>query len=297
MPVATTVSPLRIGGFQVQVDGRDDAAAETLLMLHGWPDSAALWDGQMALLAPHFRCVRLTLPGYGPGDARRAVPLDEVVAGLGAVAEHFSPQRPVVLMVHDWGCIFGYTWVMRQPERVSRLVGVDIGDAGSRAHVAQLGVRQKAGIFGYQAWLALAWWLGGDAQGGLGTRMTRWMAARLGCPTPTPTVHAGMNYPYYITWTRRHGSYRGARTIDAPCPMLFVHGRRKPVPFHSKAWAEALAARPGCRVVELRAGHWMMIEQPQAFNEALAGWLLPGASAGAGEGTGAVPVTAGAGGR
>jgi pimeloyl-ACP methyl ester carboxylesterase len=43
--------------------------------------------------------------------------------------------------------------------------------------------------------------------------------------------------------------------------------------FHSRAWTVALAARPGCRVVEMKTGHWVMLDAPQAFHAAVLDWL------------------------
>lgn len=263
----------RLAGFGVHIEPGPGEGAETLVMLHGWPDTHRLWDAQLPALTPHFRCVRLTLPGFGSGEPRRAVALAEFTAGLLQVIEAISPGRPVVLLVHDWGALFGYHFVMQHPERVSRLVGVDVGDAASREFIDGLGLRRTLMIFGYQAWLALAWGVGRFARG-LADRMTRFMARALHCPTEPGTIHAGMNYPYHITWTGRHGGYRGMRPIEAPCPMLFVYGRRKPLHFHSRGWAERLASRPGCRVVPMEAGHWMMVSQPEAFNRIVTDWLL-----------------------
>lgn len=270
-PHASPMSqPQRIAGFDVHIEGE---GSETLVMLHGWPDTWRLWDAQMPVLRPHYRCVRLTLPGFEPGQPARAVPLAELIAGLRQVVETVSPGRAVILMLHDWGCLFGYQFLMEHPALVSRLVGVDIGNATSGSFIRYLRPKQKLMIFAYQAWLALAWAIGGDANGGLGTRMTRWMAHKMRCPTDPQHIHARMNYPYFITWTRTHGSYRGLKSFDPPCPMLFIYGRRKLVPFHSPDWAERIAARPGSRVVKMDAGHWMMVQQPQVFNSAMMDWL------------------------
>jgi len=261
---------LRIADIDVLLDGREDGDhAETLVMIHGWPDTARLWDAQVPALAPHLRCARLTLPGFGAGQPARAVPLAELIDRLRQVVQALSPGRPVMLMLHDWGCIFGYQFVMQHPALVSRIIGVDIGDATSRRFVHYLRAGQKAGVFGYQAWLALAWVIGG----GLGARMTRWMARKLRCPTDPQQIHAGMNYPYFITWTGRHGSYRGMLPFEPPCPMLYVYGRRKRVPFHTPQWAERVAAQPGNQVLKMDAGHWLMVEQPALFNAAVLAWL------------------------
>lgn len=262
----------------LQVDGVDlfieGDGAQTLVMVHGWPDTWRLWDAQVAALRARWRCVRFTLPGFDVDKPRRALSLDAMVDFLSRVIDAVSPGQPVLLMAHDWGCVFGYAFVMRHPQRVARLVGVDIGDAGSRAHAASLGWRHKAGIFGYQAWLAAAWLIGGLHRG-LGDRMTRAMARWLRCPAEARYVGAQMNYPYFIQWTGRHGGYRGRVRLDPPCPMLYLYGARKPFQFHSAAWADALAARPGCRVVPMRTGHWVMCDASEAFNRELLDWLDP----------------------
>jgi pimeloyl-ACP methyl ester carboxylesterase len=55
--------------------------------------------------------------------------------------------------------------------------------------------------------------------------------------------------------------------------MLFVYGRRKPFMFHSSAWAEEIAARPGCGVLAFDCGHWVMVARADEFNRAVVAWL------------------------
>lgn len=263
-----------VAGIAVLIDEPADPADArgTIVLLHGWPDTAALWDGTVAELSPQWRCVRFTLPGFGPGDAPGARTLDEVVEQLHQVVRFADGGRPVTLLLHDWGCLFGYHFLRRYPALVTRVIGVDIGDAGSRAHQQELPLKGKLGIVVYQLWLALAWRLGGA----VGDGMARRMARRMRVPTPPQQIRAQMGYPYWITWTRSHGSYRAARPFsmqEPAVPMCFIYGQRKPFLFQSRAWMEALAARPGCRVVPMKTGHWVMLDAPQAFHAAVRGWL------------------------
>ena len=117
-----------VNGTEVRVQGQGN---DTVLMLHGWPDTLALWDGTVAALQDRFTCARLTLPGFESGPS--ATSLDEMCDVLLAVADRLSPAKPVTLMLHDWGCIFGYQFAMRHPNRVSRVVAVDVGDHNSAA--------------------------------------------------------------------------------------------------------------------------------------------------------------------
>ena len=46
----------------------------TLVFVHGWPDSASLWDGQVERLSREgYRCVCVTLPGFGTSALDRAI--------------------------------------------------------------------------------------------------------------------------------------------------------------------------------------------------------------------------------
>ena len=46
-----------------------------------------------------------------------------------------------------------------------------------------------------------------------------------------------MNYPYDILWTRSHGSYRDAHSLELACPLLFIYG--------TVGWSEPLRLDQG----------------------------------------------------
>ena len=249
--------------MNVQVDG---AGPKTIVMVHGWPDTYRLWDGQVPALRDRYRCVRVTLPGFERSDERRAYTLDEVVEAIRAVVEQAG--SPVTLLLHDWGCLYGYQFALRYPRLVERIVGVDIGDAGSRAHRAELGIVGRWAIFAYQFWLAMAWRAGGR----LGDAMTRAMARLLRCPTDQSLIGSHMAYPYAMRWFGDAGGFKGLRIFDPQVPMLFLYGEKKPVMFHSRGWAERLSQAPN-RVVAFPTGHWIMVTRRETFNDALRSWL------------------------
>jgi pimeloyl-ACP methyl ester carboxylesterase len=264
---------LQIDGIAVHMEGPEDAPV--LVMVHGWPDTCELWDAQVAALKDRHRCVRFTLPGFDPALPRRPVGLQAMVDFIAQVVNTVSPGQPVDLLLHDWGSVFGAQYAMTHPERVARVVTVDVGDAGSREHQAALSGRAKFGILYYQLWLALAWLVGGHLSTALGDRMTRYMARMVRARSLPQHISAQMNFPYFITWFGAHGSYKARKRPDFKCPVLFIYGARKPFMFHSQAWAERLAARPGCRVLGLPTGHWVMKDAAEAFNQAVREWLTP----------------------
>ena len=197
------------------------------------------------------------------GRPRRIYGIDEIVATFRQEVDAVSPDRPVTLL-HDWGCVFGYPFAQAHPERVEAVVGVDVGDAGSRAHLAGLGLGDKVGMAAYQLCLVLAWHLPvawGDA-------LTRRIALGLS-PGDMAKVGAQMNYPYVVQWTRGYG-----RDPFVPrCQMLFVYGSRKPFMFHSAGWPETMRATPGGQALALETGHWVTHQGAADFNAALLRWL------------------------
>lgn len=261
---------LQVDGITVHVEGR---GPQTLLMLHGWPDDWRLWDGTVAALKDHWRCARCTLPGFDLAQAPRPMSLDAMVQWLGRVADAVSPGQPLTLVLHDWGCVFGYEFAARHPERVARIVGVDVGDFHSRALRDELGMRGRWLAARYQLWLALAWQLGRAGATGLADRLTRWQARVLRCPVPGSAVGWQMNHPYAMQWFGAAGGLRALAPVEPACPMLFIHGTRKHFNFHSQGWLQRLQARPGSVARGLRAGHWPMVSQPAAFHALLRAWL------------------------
>lgn len=257
---------MKVDTVEVIVEG---AGPRAIVMIHGWPDTHRLWDAQVEALKASYRCVRFTLPGFERTAAARAYGLGEVIEIIRGVVERICPGARVTLLLHDWGCFYGYQFAMKYPEVVERVVGVDIGDAGSRQNRAELGVKGKAIVLAYQLWLAIAWRIGGR----VGDAMARWMARAMRCPTDQRTIHAQMGYPYAVRWLGAAGGVQGLKVFKPHCPILFMYGERKPVMFHSREWAQRVARTPGNRVVAFSAGHWIMVQQPREFNAALLAWL------------------------
>ncbi|WP_042300757.1 alpha/beta fold hydrolase [Paraburkholderia kururiensis] len=273
---------LVIDGIDVIVESEENgesaeaSSRETIVMIHGWPDTYRLWDRQVEHFKTRYRCVRFTLPGFDIAKPRRAFSLDEIVETIRHIVERTCGDGKAIMMLHDWGCVFGYQFCMRHPERVAKIVGIDVGDAASRQYLNSLSVKSKAMIVGYQVWLAIAWRIGGGIGGKIGDRMTKYMARLLRVPSDADFIGSHMDYPYFIQWTGAHGSFRNMMKLAPACPMLFVYGTRKPFMFHSPQWAEALAAQPGSKVCAIRAGHWVMVDNAQAFNQTVSEWLAAG---------------------
>lgn len=263
---------LEVQGLSVTVEGY----GPTVVMLHGWPDSPALWNESVAALRDHCRCVRFPLPGFDLSRPPRPVSVNQMCELVGAVVDAVSPGEPVTLLLHDWGCFFGYEFAARNPHRVARVVGVDIGDTNSGAYLRSLNLKEKLQIAGYQLWLALAWKLGPWLPR-LADRMTRFMARSMGCRTAPEDIGWQMNYPYAMQWFGAFGGLRGVARVDKvmgpAIPTLFLFGERKSFMFHSARWLETLAASPGSAAHGMDAGHWIMRQKPGQFHAIVRTWL------------------------
>ena len=263
-------SGLTVDGIDIHIDG---AGSETLVMVHGWPDTHRLWDASVAALQDRFFCVRFDLPGYDLSKPPRAMAYRDMTALFARIVDAASPGQPVTLMLHDWGCAFGYEYAMQHPTRVARLIGVDIGDHNAGAYLHSLKASAKFMAFAYQYWLAWAWRLGPRLPD-LANWMTRWMARAIGNRNAPQSMAWQMNYPYAMNWMKALGGFAGMAKIKPQCPTLFIYGKRKPFMFHSAKWLETVTATPGGKTIGFESGHWMMGHQPALFNAALREWLV-----------------------
>ncbi|SOD73835.1 short-subunit dehydrogenase [Jatrophihabitans sp. GAS493] len=83
----------------------------TVVLIHGYPDTSAVWDGLVAILRPRYHVVTYDVRGAGASDRpdeTSAYVIDQLVDDLARVIDAASPQRPVHLIAHDWGSIQGW---------------------------------------------------------------------------------------------------------------------------------------------------------------------------------------------
>ena len=263
-------SPLASDEVQIMVDG---TGPHTLLMLHGWPDTHRLWDATVDALKADYRCVRLTLPGFDIDLPDQATSLNDMCDLLLAVIDRVSPDEQVTLVLHDWGCIFGYEFAARHPDRVARIAAVDIGDHNAATFQKSLTGKAKWQIFSYQFWLAMAWLLGKYIHSGLADRMTRGMAKAMRCPTSPERITWKQNYPYAMQWLGLAGGFKSAAKVQPTCPVLYIYGQRKPFQFQSPRWLDRIGDLQGSAVKPFATGHWVMCQQADLFNSTLLAWL------------------------
>jgi pimeloyl-ACP methyl ester carboxylesterase len=111
-------------GMRFQVVDEGPVDAETVVLLHGFPQSAQSWTGvSRRLLAAGYRVIAPDQRGYTPQArprSRRAYRLDELVADVVALVDAAGAGR-VHLVGHDWGG--GVAWMVAatRPDRLRTL--------------------------------------------------------------------------------------------------------------------------------------------------------------------------------
>lgn len=99
------------GGLSLSVTEAGDPELTTILLVHGFPDTSAVWGPVVDRLRESFHVVRYDVRGAGesgvPGS-RSGYDLALLVDDMAAVADATSPGRPVHLVAHDWGSIQGW---------------------------------------------------------------------------------------------------------------------------------------------------------------------------------------------
>lgn len=117
----------------------DEGAGRPVVLLHGFPDSSALWRHQSrALVDAGFRAIAPDLRGFGRSPRPERVEdytLTKVVGDVLALMDDLGVEQADVVG-HDWGSAVAAI----APERVRRFVAVSVGHPAVRRH---LGVEQR----------------------------------------------------------------------------------------------------------------------------------------------------------
>jgi len=104
----------------------DEGEGPPVVMVHGNPTWSFYYRDLVNALRDRYRCVVPDHIGCGlsdkPDDASYSYRLEQRVADLTSLIDTLEPERPVTLVVHDWGGMIGMAWATRHPDRVARLV-------------------------------------------------------------------------------------------------------------------------------------------------------------------------------
>ena len=95
-----------------------------VLLLHGFPEAAFVWDEVMQSLAPQLACLAPNLRGYPGSSAPTEVSAYRAKSLVGDIVALIEAQgAPVDLLVaHDWGGGLAWNLAAQRPELLKRLL-------------------------------------------------------------------------------------------------------------------------------------------------------------------------------
>jgi pimeloyl-ACP methyl ester carboxylesterase len=99
-------------------------ATPSVILLHGFPEAAFVWDAVMQRVAPKAHCMAPNLRGYERSSAPSEVEAyraKHLVADLVALIERFGRPLPL-LVAHDWGGALAWNLAAQRPDLVRRLL-------------------------------------------------------------------------------------------------------------------------------------------------------------------------------
>lgn len=114
--------------FRARVAG-NEPDRPTVILLHGFPATSAMWKPLISALAHSgYRVVAFDQRGYSPGarpaDSAEYV-LPNLVNDVLAIADAVGAAQ-FHLVGHDWGAAVGWTTVLEHPDRVLSWTGLSI---------------------------------------------------------------------------------------------------------------------------------------------------------------------------
>jgi cis-3-alkyl-4-acyloxetan-2-one decarboxylase len=119
--------PLRFDrGDGIEMSYLDEGTGPAVVMVHGNPTWSYYYRHLVLALRGSHRCIVPDHVGMGlsdkPDDSRYRYTLDSRIDDLDRLLAAVEPERPVTLVLHDWGGLIGLGWALRHPQRVVRLV-------------------------------------------------------------------------------------------------------------------------------------------------------------------------------
>lgn len=246
-----------------------DGTGPAVVLIHGFPLCRRIWQAQRApLAAAGYRLLLPDLPGFGESpDDDGIVSMSDYADRIVELLDAYGIERAVIGGMSMGGYVL-FNLIERHPQRLAGAVfavtraGADDGAGkAKRDAMAQL-VRAQGAAPVAQAFSAILWaTLTANQHPELIKNVTAWMESS--SATGMAAALGAMR--------DRHDYTADLGRIAVPTLVIGATDDRTIPPEHSRAIAAGI---PGARYVEIPdAGHLAMLEQPEAFNRALAGFL------------------------
>ncbi len=262
---------LDVNGIRMHVI--DEGQGAPVLLLHGFPDTHAVWRKQIpALVAAGYRVIAPDVRGHGETEAPKAVReyrLEQQVADVLALLDVLAIREPVRLVGHDLGAITGWLLAGRHPERFARYVALTVGHPNAYATSA----RQL-----FKGWYALLFQLRGVAE--FLMRAGNWFVFRRFAAHPeVPHWIAHLSRPGRLSaamaWYRANiWSLLGAKFPPTPLAVLGIWASRDIALVEQQMTGSAAYVQGEWRYVRMeKASHWLQLDRPDEVNRLLIEWF------------------------
>jgi len=283
---------LRLGG--VEIFARTGGVGPPLLLIHGFPQTHAMWHKIAPALMQHFTCVMPDLRGYGYSSCPANDPANEAFSkramakDLLALMQTLGHDRFAVAG-HDRGARVGYRMALDHPGAVTCLTVLDIVPTYAMWHnfTVKLAMKTYHWLFLAQPYPLPEMLIEQNPVGYLDYTMASWTKAKnLSAFSEAALAEYRLHYatPEHIHATCN--DYRSGATFDLKadeedraagrriaCPTLALWGSAG-IPSETEGPLQAW--REWCAQVEgqpIDSGHFLAEENPEATLAALLPFL------------------------
>ncbi len=99
-------------------------AGKLIMFVHGFPEFWAEWENQLEAFGKDYQAVAVDMRGYNLSSKPEGLDAYHVTAlieDLRALAEHLGHEK-FILVAHDWGGAVAWSFAMRHPEWLEKLI-------------------------------------------------------------------------------------------------------------------------------------------------------------------------------
>jgi pimeloyl-ACP methyl ester carboxylesterase len=106
---------------------RDEGIGPTLVLLHGVGSSLHTWDDWVERLAPHYRIIRIDLPGHGLTGSDPSIERYETAYMVDKLEKFLNKLNidDIYLAGNSWGGYISWNYALHRPDRIKKLVLLD----------------------------------------------------------------------------------------------------------------------------------------------------------------------------
>lgn len=255
---------------------------QPVMLLHGFPDSSALWRHQVpALAAQGYQVIVPDQRGFGASDKPQEVAaylMQNLVEDVNAIRAGLGVREGMHLVGHDWGANVAWAYAHLHPEATLSLTALASGHPSF--------VRSIRGL--EMSWYVYLFQFEGAAERLLAAhdwKMLRdWGRDHPEAEAWTQNLEAKGALTSALNWYR--ANYSPERDFALPitvgpvqAPTLGIFGRNDHCLQIERMEQSAKWVEARWRMETLDCGHWIPLDQPQRVNELLLSHLTSASTA------------------